>query len=285
MSLSVAQTHPSATGSPADHASKLNLPTACLSGTIRVRVQVPPYWFPGLLDVAPVAAAVVRDGLSAIGRPGSETRVRPLHVARDVRRGGLGDHDTAPTGRFQCSNGEGHCRRCATRAHVRAHVHASREHYEQELIVETGGEYWIAAYARDEDGQVIQSSPHVVFLPMPPSFNAHGSHGAPPSYAGDDQDFLRPAGKPHYASLHSATLTQRGVRVVDEPLFPHLSERVVAEERIISLEGAFQRARFPRPGLYALLCRGVAVFRLDGALRSTFSQCQSDLSLQGTFQR
>lgn len=113
-------------------------------------------------------------------------------------------------------------------------IHASREHYEQDLIVETGGEYWIAAYARDEGGQVIQSSPHVVFLPMPPSFNAHGSHGAPPSYTGDDQDFLRPAGKPHHASLHSATLTQRSVRVVDEPLFPHLSERVVAEERIIA---------------------------------------------------
>lgn len=79
---------------------------------------------------------------------------------------------------------------------------------EIEIPVTASGLYWSAAYAKDEAGSIIRSSPRPVFVAILPMTQAQpeGSHGAPPSYTGTDEDFLKPAGDPHFASLKDLSL-------------------------------------------------------------------------------
>lgn len=81
-------------------------------------------------------------------------------------------------------------------------VYGSRPQYRREITVGQTREYWIVAYAVDEDGAIIHSPKRVVFVAVPPpGLLPHGSHGAPPFYTGTDDDFLRQAGDPHFASM------------------------------------------------------------------------------------
>lgn len=81
-------------------------------------------------------------------------------------------------------------------------VYGARPDYRHEITVGKTGKYWVAAYARDEDGAIIRSPTRAVFAAVPPSgTRPHGSHGPPPSYTATDEDFLRQAGVPHFASM------------------------------------------------------------------------------------
>lgn len=53
---------------------------------------------------------------------------------------------------------------------------------------------------------------------LPPSLpqSLKGSHGPPPFYTGSDDDFLTPAGEPHFASLKAVT-AQTAAQVVSSP--------------------------------------------------------------------
>lgn len=168
-------------------------------------------------------------------------------------------------------------------------IYGQRAGYQQEIPVAETGEYWIAAYARDEAGDLIQSPTRLVIIVVPPrlSDTPHGSHGAPPSYAGTDEDFLQPAGQPHFASIRSsasARITQFGVpgtpawfgfgqRTVssthrDE--VPAQQEELVigdvtvhlplatVENSLSDLDGTFQSLGYPRPGIYIVQCEATA---------------------------
>lgn len=43
-------------------------------------------------------------------------------------------------------------------------IYGQRERYEQDIPVAASGRYWVAAYARDEAGEFVQSPPRVVSL-------------------------------------------------------------------------------------------------------------------------
>lgn len=90
-------------------------------------------------------------------------------------------------------------------------IYGQRERYEQAIPVAASGRYWVAAYARDEAGEFVQSPPRVVFVtvPLPPADDPHGSHGPLPFYTGTNADFLQPAGEPHFASLRGASVTSQ----------------------------------------------------------------------------
>ncbi len=90
-------------------------------------------------------------------------------------------------------------------------IYGQRASYEQALPVSEGGGYLVAAYARDEAGSVVQSTPQLVIIHVPPLLppDTHGSHGPLPFYTGTDDDFLQPAGEPHYASLRRIILNNQ----------------------------------------------------------------------------
>jgi len=162
-------------------------------------------------------------------------------------------------------------------------IYGSRTIYQQEILVAQSGEYWVAAYARDEAGDHIQSPAHLVLVALPPAPfpGPHGSHGAPPSYTGTDDDFLRPAGQPHYSSLRKGTRSRMGIWFAGTPYWfgdawRHVSsthrEEVLAEQGPLrvgdvavpvdpgavgtALDG-FDQVIFdwyPRPGLYIVGC-------------------------------
>jgi hypothetical protein len=57
-------------------------------------------------------------------------------------------------------------------------VYAMRPDYRHEIVVGKTGRYWVAAYARDEDGAIIRSPTRAVFAAVPPpGIRPHGSHG------------------------------------------------------------------------------------------------------------
>ncbi len=93
-------------------------------------------------------------------------------------------------------------------------IYEPRPRYQQDLPVRESGTYWVAAYARDESGEVVQSRPRSVFvvvplrplddsrrLDEPSSLHLSGAHGPLPVYSRTDADFLEPAGEPHFAAL------------------------------------------------------------------------------------
>src|SRR5205823_6350715 len=62
----------------------------------------------------------------------------------------------------------------------------------------------------DEDGNVVASSePDFAPVMVVDQSGPHGSHGALPSYAGTDADFLVQAGNPHFASLRALSNTSQ----------------------------------------------------------------------------
>lgn len=102
-------------------------------------------------------------------------------------------------------------------------IYGARDHYAQDIPVSESGRYWVAAYARDEGGERVQSAAHPVFVVVPPrplddsrrapapsAIHLSGAHGPLPSYTGTDADFVQPAGNPHYASLRAATMLNQG---------------------------------------------------------------------------
>lgn len=93
-------------------------------------------------------------------------------------------------------------------------IYGLRSAYQQVVGVSETRAYWIAAYALDEEGNLIHSAPRLVPVLIPPARlgprGPHGSHGAPPSYTGTDADFLKQAGEPHFASLRRFDQLERG---------------------------------------------------------------------------
>lgn len=89
--------------------------------------------------------------------------------------------------------------------------YGAADSYDDTVNVRQSGEYWIAAYVRDEAGMIIQSSPVPVIAALVSAFDdaIHGSHGQPPRYTGADADFLQPAGQPTFAALRAGTFTSR----------------------------------------------------------------------------
>ncbi len=163
-------------------------------------------------------------------------------------------------------------------------IYGPRTIYQQEIPVAESGEYYVAGYARDEAGDSIQSPLQlvVVAVPPPPLPGPHGSHGAPPFYTGTDEDFLRPAGQPHYSALRKGTSTQTGVwnartpywfgdtmRVgsstrrdevlaqQDEVVLNGISVPIAPAAVAVALDGLDQVtfAGYPRLGLYVVACR------------------------------
>jgi len=164
-------------------------------------------------------------------------------------------------------------------------IYGYREIYQQEIPFAEDGVYWIAAYARDEEGNVFQSSPWPVFVMVPPPFpqTSGGSHGAPPSYTGTDEDFLKPSSRePHFASLKALdrTLSDLNIFGTIESVFVARAiastqrEAVLARqsqplqvgsktitfdpaavrEALDRLDRKFGLLSFPRSGLYAVQC-------------------------------
>jgi hypothetical protein len=88
-------------------------------------------------------------------------------------------------------------------------IYGYRDVYQQVIPVLESGAYWLAAYARDEAGGLLQAPPQEVRVAVPRHLFPvpQGSHGALPAYTGTDADFLQPAGQPHYASVQGARKT------------------------------------------------------------------------------
>jgi len=169
-------------------------------------------------------------------------------------------------------------------------IYGSRPVYEQEIVVAESGEYWLAAYARDEAGRVIQSPPRPVLIYVPPrlSDQPHGSHGPLPFYTGTDADFLAPAGNPHYATLGRASTVIRSRRTessiysptpwVQESIFRGVASTnrdavlqqqaapletesqmvTVTPQEVVNALGIqdalFRASAYPRSGLYTVGC-------------------------------
>lgn len=117
----------------------------------------------------------------------------------------------------------------ASPAPVGQPIYGYRAAYQQEIPVAESGRYWLAAYVRDEAGGTFQSQPRLVAVAVPPRPLAgpHGSHGAPPSYSGTDDDFLQPAGEPHFASLRRGASTRTTI-FTDAPNLIGQVERVIS---------------------------------------------------------
>ena len=163
-------------------------------------------------------------------------------------------------------------------------LYASAEVYQQEVVSTDPGTYWIAAYARDEEGAVIQSPPFPVHIVSPPtsSLGPGGSHGPPPSYSGTDADFLIPAGEPHFASIKSLSRQNSIEDTFNTLVLDFGFRQIVDTQRGLVLSGQLQpiQARagtvafdggqissaldfydriyippaFPRKGIYAVFC-------------------------------
>lgn len=161
-------------------------------------------------------------------------------------------------------------------------IHSYREFFHQDIAVSETGGYWVVAYARDEAGSVIQSRPGFVIITVPPPLpsETQGSHGAPPSYTRTDDDFLLPAGEPHFASLKAMNVMDSNVLSFAQfeltsgrRMVASTSRDVVQSEQsqpfqlgsrtiivnIPTLQSALNRLderfrAFPRPGLYAVDC-------------------------------
>lgn len=180
-------------------------------------------------------------------------------------------------------------------------IYGDRGVYEQEILVAESGEYWVAAYARDEAGAFLQSPPQsvVVAVPSLPPVGSPGSHGAQPPYTGTDEEFRQPVGQPHFASLRKGDSTGTRIFFANTPNWMGDVERVIAstdraevlsEQQeplvlrdlvfpitpdLISPSLDFQDSRFnalgyPRPGLYIVPCVGFATF--GGAIRNSLCQ-------------
>ncbi len=179
-------------------------------------------------------------------------------------------------------------------------IYVSRGSYADEIPIGDSGTYWVAAYAMDESGARIQSRPRFVsVVVLPPVLGPYGSHGPLPFYTGTDDDFLKPAGEPHFASLRALNFLSGRTRqsVLSHVIMDHhTTSRVIASTHrdeveaqqsqplpfgfspntgnvtsaLTLLEQLFTR-RFPRPGLYAVSC--TASDESDPAL----STCQAPL--------
>ncbi len=154
------------------------------------------------------------------------------------------------------------------------------------------GQYWVAAYTRDENGETIMSPvvPMNVFGPDPPPFFPSGSHGGLTAYTGTDADFLQPAGNPHYASLRLASLVANstfsfggaitGVGVFRDFSSPHqpeiwaeLGPGLPAEsisQGIAGWNAFFANHGYPRTGVYHFTCFSVRAV----ATSQTSAGCQ-----------
>jgi hypothetical protein len=160
-----------------------------------------------------------------------------------------------------------------------ATVHRAAATYAAVLPVTDTGVYWIAAYARDEDGNILASEPTFTVAMALTDHLAHGSHGAPPSYSGTDADFLQIAGEPHFASLRRLDLTdaisnQNGNSLTAARVAASTSRSEVETTSLApmplglptnpaqvatslgSLDQQYVPPFFPRPGLYAVSCLG-----------------------------
>jgi hypothetical protein len=177
----------------------------------------------------------------------------------------------------------------ATLAPVGQPIYGYRAAYQQEIRVGETGRYFIAAYVRDEAGGVIQSEAQAVFVAIPPGpVGPSGSHGAPPQYTETDEDFLRQAGNPHFASLRSLFTTgegkgrqigPQGVRLFgdasrmvastrrDEVLAQQAQQLVVegpgvtfdvtsgeVQNALTELDLVWGSVGFPRSGVYLVFC-------------------------------
>ncbi len=182
-------------------------------------------------------------------------------------------------------------------------VYAHLELYQQDISVAETGTYWIVAYARDEEGSLIQSAPRTVLIVVPPPELIHGSHGGLTSFTGTDQDFLRPAGEPHFASLKETTrilrsrsgsssspsqfiIESRGIGSTDPNtvLSGQLQPLQVGPETLMfsaghinnalaGLDVFFSRSGFPRSGLYIVVCDG-SVLVLGGRVIFVSGGCR-----------
>jgi hypothetical protein len=148
-------------------------------------------------------------------------------------------------------------------------VYGLRSTYHQFLTVGESRSYWIVAYALDEDGAVTWSAPQAVSVAIPPRIVApHGSHGAPPSYNGTDEDFLRQAGNPHFASLRSAVSTKE--RFLAESLGPNA--------QFVRISGEFRRDLASTDPGEVLLGQGDALTVGDFTFRANPSDLQSAIT-------
>jgi hypothetical protein len=190
-------------------------------------------------------------------------------------------------------------------------VYGARVEYHTDVTVGQTGQYWVVAYARDEAGAMIHSPRHAVFVAVPPSGPMpHGSHGAPPPYTGTDEDFLRQAGRPHFASLRRLEMTSGDLQTLSGSFSvpeasgsarhfvasTHREEVAAAQGAVLSLAGrdftpsagdvgaildtidtAFAQFGHPRSGLYLVACS-------VGVTRNVFSAggCNTDARTFGT---
>jgi len=184
----------------------------------------------------------------------------------------------------------------ASLAPVGQPIYGPRAIYQQAISVSESGAYYVAAYVRDEGDGWFQSPPSrvdIAVAPIPPT-GSPGSHGAPSSYTGTDEDFLRPAGQPHFASLRHARRERKVILFADTPFWLGETSRTVASthrEEVLAeqdqvevrgvtvrigadpagqffsvgraldlLDADFHFFGYPRPGLYVVECTGFVQF-------------------------
>jgi hypothetical protein len=101
-------------------------------------------------------------------------------------------------------------------------IYSPEGRYLLTVPVNETGFYWVAAYAMDEEGNVVTSQPDVALVMVVDESGPEGqgtlSHGDLPSYTGTDADFLVQAGNPHFASLRAHNFTTEN-RVFIRPQF------------------------------------------------------------------